>query len=94
MEPFNCIMNNSIKHQSFVYTQLNGLSSIWLRDGTLTSITTSGQSGPESNDSTFPEASELEPRHQIVLCHIQDTCWGAVSPPLKMQLAYSTAPPN
>ena len=26
--------------------------------------------------STFPKAMELELHHQMVLCHIGDTCWG------------------
>ena len=31
--------------------------------------------------SAFPKAPALlEPHHQIVLCHIQDTCWGGLSP--------------
>ena len=31
--------------------------------------------------SAFPKAPALlEPQHQIVLCHIQDTCWEGVLP--------------
>ena len=30
--------------------------------------------------STFPKAQGFEPHHQIVLCHIQDTCCGWVLP--------------
>ena len=40
--------------------------------------------------STFPKApAEQEPRHQIVLIHIQDTCWPY--PSAEVQSAYSTA---
>ena len=40
--------------------------------------------------STFPKALELEPYHQMVSCHTQDTQLGSVLPPV--QLVYSTAP--
>ena len=30
--------------------------------------------------STFPKAPRLEPQHQMVYCHIQDTRWGGVFP--------------
>ena len=44
--------------------------------------------------SAFPKAPALlEPHHQIVLCHIQDTCCGGGSyPSAEMQLVYSTIP--
>ena len=59
-----CITNNSIKHQSFIYTQLNvktalfqtiqlnistQFSSIHTIERTLSGATTPGQSGPESD---------------------------------------------
>ena len=59
------ISNNSIKHQSSIYTQLNVktvlfqtiqfsistlISSIWPIERTLSGATTPGQSGPRSND--------------------------------------------
>ena len=37
---------------------------------------------------TFPKAPALlEPHHQIVLCYIQETCWGSLSF-LQMQSVY------
>ena len=43
--------------------------------------------------SEFPKASALlEPHHQIVKCHIQDTRWGGSYPFAEVQLVYSTAP--
>ena len=43
--------------------------------------------------STFPKAPALlEPHHQIVLCHIQNTRWGGGSyPSVEVQSVYSTA---
>ena len=42
---------------------------------------------------TFPKSSTLEPWHQMVYCHIQDTCWwGGSDPFAEMQTAYSTTP--
>ena len=61
---FLCITNNSIEHQSFIYTQLNvkivlfrtiqlsmsmQFSSIWPIDRNLTGATSPGQSGPGSD---------------------------------------------
>ena len=61
----SCISNNSIKHQSFVYTRLNDrtvlfqtiqlskstqFSSVCPIDRTLSGATTPGQSGPGNND--------------------------------------------
>ena len=44
--------------------------------------------------SAFPKApASLEPHHQIVLCHIQDTLVGSY-PSREMQMVYSTAPAN
>ena len=41
----------------------------------------------------FPQALVLlEPHHQIVLCHIQDTCWRGAYPSAEVQSVYSTAP--
>ena len=38
--------------------------------------------------SIFPKAlALLKPHHQIVWCHIQDTCWGSLTP---LQSVYST----
>ena len=53
-------------------------SSIGPIDRTLSGATTLGQSGPGSNGNEevfhIPEAvALLEPQHQMVLCHIQDT---------------------
>ena len=48
-------------------------SSIWSIEGTLRGTTTPGQSGPGSNGNEgipIPKAPELEPHHQMVLCHI------------------------
>ena len=44
--------------------------------------------------STFPKAPALlEPHHQIIYCHIQDTRWGGGSyPSAEKQSVYSTAP--
>ena len=46
--------------------------------------------------SAFPEAPALlEPHHQIVSCHIQDTPWGGVGvsyPAAETQSMYSTVP--
>ena len=43
--------------------------------------------------STFPKASGLlEPHHQIVYCHIQDTCWVGSYPSAEVLSVYSTAP--
>ena len=44
--------------------------------------------------STFPKAPALlEPHHQIVKCHNQDTCWGGgLTPFAEMQSVNSTAP--
>ena len=45
--------------------------------------------------STFPKAPALlEPHHQIVQCHIQDTRWGKSYSSAETQLVYSTAPDN
>ena len=61
---FLCIINNSIKHQSFVYTHLNDqtvlfqtirfsiiiqFNSIWPINRTLSGVTTPSQNGPESD---------------------------------------------
>ena len=59
--------------------------------------TTLGQSGPETDDNegviTFPKAPALlEPHHQIVLCHIQDTCWGCGLTPLQLSSQYIQNP--
>ena len=41
----------------------------------------------------FPKAPALlEPHHQIVYCHIQDTRWGGSYPSVEKQPVYSTAP--
>ena len=55
-------------------------SSIWPIDRILSGVTTPGQSGlgrmPIKGYSVFPkDPALLEPHHQIVLCHIQDTHW-------------------
>ena len=44
--------------------------------------------------SAFPKAPALlEPHHQIVKCHIQDTRWrGGSYPSAEVQSVYSTAP--
>ena len=43
--------------------------------------------------STFLKAPGLQPHHEMVQCHIQDTRWGKGSyPSAVMQSAYSTAP--
>ena len=43
--------------------------------------------------SAFPKApASLEPYHQIVYCHIQDTRWGWSYPSAEVQSVYSTAP--
>ena len=43
--------------------------------------------------SLFPKAPALlEPHHQIVQCHIQDTRWGVLTPSAEKQSVYSTAP--
>ena len=43
--------------------------------------------------SAFPKAPVLlEPHHQIVQCHIQDTHWAGSYPSAEKQLVYSTAP--
>ena len=45
-----CIINNSIKHQSFVFTQMKWLNcSTWPIDRTLSGVTSLGQSGPGNN---------------------------------------------
>ena len=42
--------------------------------------------------SAFPKVPALlEPQHQIVLCHIQDTRCGGSYPSAEIQLVYSTA---
>ena len=42
--------------------------------------------------SAFPKApASMEPHHQIVLCHIQDTHWGGGYPSAEVQSVYSTA---
>ena len=44
--------------------------------------------------SAFPKApASLEPHHQIVLCHIQDTHGGSY-PSAEVQSVYSTTPAN
>ena len=40
----------------------------------------------------FPKAPGLEPRHQMVYCHIQDTRWTVSYPTAEMQSALSIAP--
>ena len=82
---FLCITSNSIKHKSFVYTQLNGptvlfdpfiglyqVLSQWVRVdlGAM----------EMKRRCIFPKALRLEPHHQIVKCHIQDTLWGSIIP--------------
>ena len=45
--------------------------------------------------SVFPKRPALlEPLHQIVLCHIQETHWWVFYPSAEMQSVYSTAPTN
>ena len=44
-----CITNNSIKHQSFVYTQLNDQTVLLQIDKTLLDATIPGQGGPGSD---------------------------------------------
>ena len=70
--------------------------SAWL--GVFTSIR-HNQSEPEWNREWWQSMGILhsppgllEPHHQIVLCHIQDTCWGASYPSAEKQLVYSTVP--
>ena len=73
---------------------------------TLISTITPGQSGLRSNVNEevlhIPKTLGLEPHHQIVLCHIQDTCFflflfflaGGAYTSTEMKLAYSTALAN
>ena len=51
------------------------------------------QLGAMMEYSILPKAPGLEPHHQMVKCHIQDTCWrwGSYSS-AEMQSVYSTAP--
>ena len=45
--------------------------------------------------SAFPKAPALlEPHHQIVSCHIQDTRWGGSYSSAEVPSVYSTAPAN
>ena len=103
-----CTTNNSIKHHSFVYTQLNDqtvlvltihfwISSIWPIDRTLSDAISPGQSGPGSDG------------NERVLCILQRSSITGVSlsdffmsypghsfggsyPSAVIHLAYSTAP--
>ena len=44
-------------------------------------------------DSAFPKAPvSLELHHQIVSCHLKDTCWWGSYPSAEVQSVYSTAP--
>ena len=63
-------------------------SSTWSIDRTLLSATTKGQSEP-GNDGN--EGILKRPR-QIVMCHIQDTCWGESYPSAEIPSVYSAAP--
>ena len=65
-----------------------------LLDRALSGATTPGQSGPGSdgNEGVPKAPALLEPHHQIVLCHIQDTHRGGSYPSAEKQLVYSTAP--
>ena len=113
-----CITNNSIKHQSFVCTQLNGLIVLLLTiQFSILFVCTQfkcqiGLFGPwlghfqvlpfrarvdqgamaMKRHSAFPNAPALlELHHQVVLCHIQHTCWGCSYPSTEMLLMYSSA---
>ena len=60
-------------------------SSIWPINRTLSGATIPGQSRPGSDDNkgvlSIPKSlSLLEPYHQIIKCHIQDTRWGSLTP--------------
>ena len=54
-------------------------SSICPIDRTLSGSTTPGQSGQGTMVmkcySTFPKTQRMEPYHQIIFCHGQETCW-------------------
>ena len=85
------IANNSVKHQSFIYSHLNvktvlfqtiqfrmSNSYIWHIDRTLSSAIIPGRVDQGAmamkRYSAFPKAlASLEPRYQIVKCHIKDT---------------------
>ena len=69
-------------------------SSIWPIDRTLSGATTQGQSGPGSNgnEEVLCIPLLLGPHPQIVLCHIQYTCWEGHNPSAEVQSVDSTQP--
>ena len=110
-----CITNNSIKHQSFVYTQLIDQtvqfliiqvsistvkisdSSIWLIDGTLSSATTQGQSGPGRNNNEevlrIPQSSSVIGASPLdCLLSYPRRLLGESYPSAEMQSVYFAAP--
>ena len=93
MQVLLCILNNSIKHQSFIYTELTmktvlfltiqfyisrKFSSIWPIDRTLSGTTTPGQSGPRSDGDE--EVLHILKSSSIIgtSCYIQDTRLGVL----------------
>ena len=72
---FEVLLYNSHNLTSVIC--LHTVCSIWPIDRTLSGATTPGQGGPEAKAmkgySTFPKSPRMEPCHQIVYCHIQDT---------------------
>ena len=82
-----CLLTVKWKKVNFKQPSLAKLqfSSIWPIDRTLSGATTSGQSEPGSdgNKEVFyirQAPALLEPHHQIVSCHNQDTRWGSLTP--------------
>ena len=79
------ILNNSIYHMSFVCTQLKYQTFIWPIARTLIGATLLSwedlRAMAMKEYSVLPKAPVLlEPRHQIIYCHIQDTYyWGFYS---------------
>ena len=73
----------TVLFQAIQFSISTHFSSIWPIDMTLSGATTPGQSGPGSDDNKgvlcIPQSSSII-HHQIVQCHIQDTCWGEVLP--------------